>query len=194
MLDFVPDMLATAAQPAIGISGEIAVMGQTVRADAYIDRENGKAEAIISLMGADMYFKYADGSVYVGMGNIDARGTVEELPALTDALLGAVDLGKYADLIRRLMPESLNEVLAMVKSLDVADDRLTLGLNFLTSPVELYTTRADGMISGFGLNVNFDMLGVKFDATADFAVSVPAPREIVLPSGDDYITFTQLAH
>ncbi len=193
MLDFVPDMLATAAQPVIGISGEIAVMGQTVRADAYIDRENGKAEAIISLMGADMYFKYADGSVYVGMGNIDARGTVEELPALTDALLGAVDLGKYADLIRRLMPESLNEVLAMVKSLDVADDRLTLGLNFLTSPVELYTTRADGMISGFGLNVNFDMLGVKFDATADFAVSVPAPREIVLPSSDGYITFTQLA-
>ena len=194
VLDFVPDTLATASKPTLGISGTVVVNGQTVNADAYIDRTDGlKIDAVISCMGVELSVKYADGTVYVGLGNIDARGTADELPALVNALLDTLDLGKYADVFRMLIPQSLNDVTAMIKSLDVSDDRITLGLNVLTSPVKLYATRADGMINGFGLGIDFDMLGIKFSAAADFGITSPDAREIELPSGEKYITFAQLA-
>ncbi|MDE6401085.1 MAG: hypothetical protein K2L54_00555, partial [Clostridiales bacterium] len=194
ILVFLPDLIATATRPTLDISGQIVAMGQTVNVDAYIDRTNGlKVEAVLSVMGADLSVKYVDGTVYVGLGNIDARGTAEELPTLVNALLDTVDLGKYTDLIRMLMPKSLNDVVSMIKSLDVSENEITLELNFLTSPVTVYAKRGDGIIAGFGMGIDFDMLGIKFDAAADFDVSAPEAREIELPSGDDYISFAQLA-
>lgn len=193
-LDLVPDLLATAMQTTYGVSGNVTAMGQTFDVTAYVDRTDGvKADMIITAMGLDISVKYADGIVYVSLGNIDARGTVEELPTLMSAILDVTDLDTYVKLIKRLMPETINEFVSMIKSLEVNDSTVTLGLDFLTSPVTIGLKHENNSLSGITFDMSFNKFGLALDAAADLNVFTPEAREISFPSGDEYVTFTQLA-
>ncbi len=195
ILDFIPDALETLSKPTLGINGRISAMGYDIDITAYVDRTDGlKADATLTALGLDIDIKYVDETVYVSLGNINARGTTDELPALIDAVLGSTgnDLGKYADMIKPLLPTSVNDLIGMVRSLEVTDGTLDIGLRALTVPVSISLERADGMISALGFGINVDMFGIEFDATADLGLTSPEPRDITLPDGD-FVTFAELA-
>ncbi|MCH5161639.1 MAG: hypothetical protein J1G04_06370, partial [Clostridiales bacterium] len=194
LLDFVPDILTLAQSKTFGISGTVTALGQTLGVSAYVDITDGiKADAVISAMGADVSVKYVDGTIYLGVGAIDARGTASELMDLAAPLLGSVDINKYLDIIKLMLPSTVNDFVGMIKSLEVTPEKLTLGVNILTSPITLSLERAGGSITGLEFAFNFDMFGIKLDAAADLDITTPEARKIQLPSGEDYITFAQLA-
>ncbi len=195
VLDFIPDALETLSEQTLGICGRITTMGKDIDVTAYIDRTDGlKMDATLSALGLDIAVKYIDGTVYVSLGNIDARGTTDEFPALINSVLDltGADLGKYADMIKPLLPSSVNDFIGMIKSLEATDDTLAIGLRALTVPVDITIKRADGMISALGLDIAVDMFGIKFDAAATLDVTAPEQRDISLPDGD-FVTFAELA-
>lgn len=196
ILDFLPDILTLAESKTFGLSGTVTTLGQTIDVSAYVDVTDGidkiKADATISVMGADVSIKYVNGTVYVGVGAIDARGTTDELTELVSPLLNSAEATRYLNLIKLMLPSTINDALGAVKSLEVTPEKLTLGLNLLASPVTLSLERANGAITGLEFAVDFNMFGIRLSAGADLDIITPAAREITVPIGDEYISFAQL--
>ena len=194
-LDFIPDLITTLQQKTLFVSGTVTVAGNDIGVSAYIDRNDGfKIDGVISALGLDIAVKYADGNIYASLGNINVRGTADELPVLINAVLEltGTDMNKYADVIKLLMPSTLSDFIGMVKSLEVTDDRLDIGLGVLTIPIDIGVTRGDGAVTGIDLGVKVDMFGIKLDAAAKLKIEAQTAHETELPSGE-FISFEQLA-
>ncbi len=197
ILDFIPDALSTAEEKTFEINGSIALNGSEIGISAYIDTTDGiDVDAVLSVLGLDISIKYTDGILQAEFMGIKVRGTADELSELLATLLDTVelDIGKYIDLLSGLMPTSLNDLVGMIKSLDVTDNALELGLNVLTVPIRITLGRGGGRLTDIGLTANVDMFGIKLDAAADFALSYPAPRRVELSDGEfiSVSAFTEL--
>lgn len=196
VLDFLPDILTLSESKTFGLSGTVTALGQTLDISAYVDITDGvdkvKVDAMVSVMGADVSLKYVDGMVYVATGAIDARGTTDELTELASPLLNSAEAKKYLNLIKLMLPSTVNDALSAVKSLEVTPEKLTLGLNLLASPITVALERANGTITGLEFAVDFNMFGIRLNAAADLDITTPEAREIALPEGEEYISFAQL--
>ncbi|MCH5165970.1 MAG: hypothetical protein J1G01_06180 [Clostridiales bacterium] len=193
VIDILPELLNTASQTIYGVSGTVSAMGQTFGVDAYIDRTDGiKADAVISVFGIDISVKLVNDAVYVAIGNIEARGTLEDLPELIDAVTALTDLGRYVELIKQLLPTSVNGYISMLKALEATDEYVKLEMNILTAPATLQILRKDGAIGGVKLDFDFDKFGIKLDVAADLELSSPETREIEIPSNDTFISLQEL--
>ena len=194
LLDFVPDIAATAMQKTYGIDGTLTLNDMTVGLSAYVDRTEGvKAEATLNVAGIDVLVTYVDGTVYATALGVNVRGTIEELPQLLTALLDVTGFNKYEKLFKAMLPSSVNEIAEMLDTVSVNDNSLDLGLNFIGMPINLTLTRADGKLSSLALGVNVDLFGVKADIAADLNISEPALREVIAPETNDALTFADLA-
>ncbi len=192
---FIPDILATALQKTYGIDGKISVNGCDIGVSAYIDRTNGLvADAVISVLGLDISVKYADNVLFVGIGNIKVRGTSDDLPLLIDsaAKLFGTDLGKYADVLKLLLPTSLNDAVGIIRSLTADGNSLKAEFKFLTIPVAVSLTRADGRLNAVGINADADIFGFKLEADAELKLSEPERKTVSIPT-ENCITFGELA-
>lgn len=191
--DFISAAAATFTQKTFGIDGTVNVNGTDIGLSAYIDLTDGvKADGTVSIFGMQLSVKYADDILQIECGDIKVRGTADELPELLSAVLDLADFGKYTDLLKGFIPSTLNELVGMVRKLDVTEDRLTLGLNVLTMPIDIELTRKDGLLSGLTLDASVDMLGIKADASVDLAITYPEKHDVVLSDGE-FITVSALA-
>ncbi|MBD5131862.1 MAG: hypothetical protein HDT28_04640 [Clostridiales bacterium] len=194
-LDFIPDIIKTATSKTFGVSGNIAAQGATVGVTAYIDTTDRiTADAVLSMLGVDLSVKYVNDVVYVKVGNIDARGTAEDLPDLLKAIqaISGMDVDALVKTLKTIMPTTLSEYTNMLNSLTVTDNELGIGLKFLTAPIDIKLTRDDGKLSGVNFGIDFDRFGIKVNASADLALAYPEPRAVEVPTGAEYITFAQL--
>lgn len=194
MLDFVPDIIATAMQKTYGIDGTFTLNGLTADLSAYIDRTDGiAAEAHIGVAGVDVAVKYVNEYIYVNIGGINVRGTVDELPALLDALLKTSGLDKYMSLIKALLPATVNGYAKMLNTITTDGNRLDIGLDFIGIPIDLRLDRADGKLSKLGLDVNVDMFGITASVAAELDISCPERRAVTAPTATEFATFDTLA-
>ncbi|MDE6029184.1 MAG: hypothetical protein K2F90_02540 [Clostridiales bacterium] len=192
MLDFVPAALATANQTTYGVDGTLTLNGTTVGLNAYVDRTDGiTAEAALTVMGVEVLVKYVDGTIYAQTDGAKVRGTIDELPQLLDLLLDSIDttdFAKYEKLLKAMLPSSVNQIVDMLKTVEVTDDTLNIGLSFIGMPIDVTLTRADGKLSSLALGVNVDLFGIKADAAVDLKLSQPAKRTVTAPAdADEYI-------
>ena len=194
VLDFIPDAISTFTQKRFGIDGKISINGMDFGVSAYIDVENGiKADAVLSAFGLDISVKYADDTLLVALGDIKVKGGKDELPELLDAVLDLIDINKYTGLLSGFIPKSLNAAVGMVKTLDVSTNKLTLGLDLLSVPVNISLTRGGGYLTGLALDVKADLLGIKLDAAAELTLSHPEKRDVVIPTEGEFISVSALA-
>ncbi|MDE6201736.1 MAG: hypothetical protein K2M47_07700 [Clostridiales bacterium] len=194
MLDFVPDALATAMQTTYGIDGTLELNGITVGLSAYVDRTDGlKAGATLNVGGLDVLVTYLDGTVYASALGVNVCGTMDELPALLNALLDLTDFGKYEKLIKAMLPSSVNQIVDMLDTVTVNGNALDIGLSFIGMPINVSLTRGDGKLQSVALGVNVDMFGIKADVAANLNLSEPNKRDITAPIIDSALTFTDLA-
>ncbi len=198
ILDFIPDALATAQSKTYGVSGTVRVNGTELGVDAYIDRTDGiTLDADVAAFGQKLNIKLIDGEMFASIGNINVRGTADELPALLDAAAKATgaELGALTDflpMLQKLIPTDASTVVGMLKSLSVSDDALTVGVGYMGIPLNLTLRRGDGRLTGVAFDTAVDMFGIKANAAASLELSAPAPRK-VKPNDGEYITLTQLA-
>ncbi|MDE5593582.1 MAG: hypothetical protein K2I75_06590, partial [Clostridiales bacterium] len=194
LLDFVPDIAATAMQNTYGVDGTLTLNGMTVGLSAYVDRTDGlKAEATLNVGGMDVLVKYVDGTIYANALGVNVRGTTDELPELLEALLDVTGFAKYQKLLKALLPSSLNQIAEMLESVSVDGNSLDIGLQFIGMPIELTLTRADGKLKSLALGVNVDLFGIKANVAADLNISEPSVREVTAPTTDSALTFADLA-
>ncbi|MCH5156056.1 MAG: hypothetical protein J1F69_05555 [Clostridiales bacterium] len=196
MLDFVPDIVSTAMQTTYGIDGTVTIDGLTATLSAYVDRTNGlAAEAVINVLGIDVTVKYVNEVIYIDACGVAVRGTIEELPTLLDAALDLIDFGKYQSMLKLIMPTSVNQIVQMLDSLTVDKSSLEVGLKFINNPINIKLTRGNGKLQSlaFSADIDMDMFGIKADLAAELNISEPSKRNVVAPTGKDFLTFTDLA-
>ncbi|MDE7106968.1 MAG: hypothetical protein K2O39_01450, partial [Clostridiales bacterium] len=194
LLDFVPDIAATAVQNTYGIDGTLTLNDMTVGLSAYVDRTEGlKAEVMLNVGGMDILLKYIDGTIYANALGVNVRGTIEELPDLLDVLLDVTGFGKYEKLFKAMLPTSVNQIAEMLDSLSVNGNSLDIGLNFIGMPIDVTLTRAGGKLSSLALGVNVDLFGIKADIAANLNISEPTKREVTAPTTDGALSFADLA-
>ncbi len=196
VVDFIPDILNTAASETYGISGTVSAMGQSFGIDAYIDRTDGLAvDAVITVLGQDVKVKLLGDSVFIGIGKIDVRGTMDELPVLFDAIepIVGANMGDLMSKLSLVMPSSLTDYIDMLESLNADDDTLDIKLNILTAPAELTLSRSSGRLDGLKFDYEFDKFGIYIDAHAALNISAPDRRAVIAPDGKNFITFAELA-
>lgn len=197
VLDFVPDGVNTALGKTYGISGTAEINGYKLGVDAYIDRTNGLAmDANIAAYGQNINVKLIDERAYIQLGNIKLTGTADELPELINTAIEAmgIDLGKLdstVSVIKMMLPKTVADYINMIDSLKTDGNSLTVGLNFLTVPIDVRITRNDGKIDGAYIDVNTNAFGIVINADIDLAITTPQPRPIA-PNGN-YITATELS-
>lgn len=178
--DFIPAAMHTAMGSTYGITGSINVNGLTVGIDAYLDREDGiKADASLSVLGQNLDIKYINDTLYAKLGNLGVKATAEQIPTLIDALseLITLDTSKL-DMLLKLLPDTVDEWLGTVQSLDVTDSSLSVGINIIGIPVNIELKKNADALIGLYASINVNMFGVKLDATVDLAVTSPEKREV----------------
>ncbi|MDE5563049.1 MAG: hypothetical protein K2J01_05840 [Clostridiales bacterium] len=194
MLDFVPDIAATAMQNTYGIDGTLTLNDMTVGLNAYVDRTNGlKAEATLNVDGIDVLVKYIDGTVYATALGVNVRGTTEQLHTLLDVLLDGTDIEKYQKLLKAMLPSSVNQIMEMLGTVSVDDNSLEIGLSFMGMPINAKLTRGDGKLKSVALGVNVDLFGIKANVAADLNITEPTRHEVTAPTTTDALTFADLA-
>lgn len=193
IIDFVPDILAFAAQETYGIDGTVTYNGMTVGLSAYVDRTEGSAEAVLSVLGIDVSVKYVDGIIYIDTCGLAVRGTVDELPALLDAALELTDISKYQSLLKAMLPSSFNQIADMLETLTVDDTSLNVGLKFLGMPIDISLTRGDGKLQSVALSANVNLFNIKADIAADLYLSNPDAHKVKPTTASEYLTFADLA-
>ncbi|MCH5161682.1 MAG: hypothetical protein J1G04_06590, partial [Clostridiales bacterium] len=124
---------------------------------------------------------------------LSVRGTIDELPALLDAALGSVDMSKYTNVLKAMLPSSVNQIADMLNSLSVDDAKLNVGLKALNMPVDIELTRGDGKLKSVALAVKVNLLGIKADVAARFDLSNPKAHTVTPPTATEYLTFADLA-
>lgn len=194
-LDFIPTALGTVMNNgAYGIKGTVTVAlpsasaagtAQSFGIDAYISRGDGfdldglAADAVITALGQDVSVKYKDATTYVGIGNIGIKAANADLPQLisTVAELVGADLSA-TDYIKMLLPRTIEDALNMVDSLEAKNGTLKIGLKFMGIPIDATLSQANGVLTGFSLDVDSEILGNKIKLAVDLDITTPAPREI----------------
>lgn len=199
MIDFVPDALATALEKTYGVNGTVTAYGQTVGVNAYIDRADGSIDATLTALGQNIGIQYVNDKIYVSVGNIKAAGSLDELQKLASAVAKIADidtesLNSMLPMLKALIPSTVGDILSMLDSLEVNGNTLKAKLNVIAVPIDVTVTRGNGRITGLSLDAKVDMAfgkqAIKFDASADLAVSNPQKRPVT-PEGE-YVTFAQL--
>lgn len=187
IVDFISDALDTAlGGTTYGISGDVTINGTTLGIDAYIDRTDGEvtADGTVSAFGLSVGFEYIDNTVYLEAGNIKLAAEISDLPALIDAIGKIVDLDTIDfELIKSLLPKTIPEMIDVLDSMTVTNDKLSVGLKLIGIPVDLELTRGDGLLTGLKADVAIDMFDIKLDLAADLAITRPE-RHTVAPSGE----------
>lgn len=194
LLDFVPDIAATAVQNTYGIDGTLTFNDMTIGLSAYVDRTDKlTAEVTLNVLGLDVLVKYIDETIYATALGVDVRGTAEQLPTLLDALLDGTDFDKYKKLLKALLPLSVNQIVDMLDTVAVNDNSLEIGLSFMGMPINAKLTRAGGKLKSVALGVNVNLFGIKANVAADLNITEPTRRQVTAPTTTGALTFDDLA-
>lgn len=197
LIDFIPDIAATATRKTFGIKGDISVNDIALGVDAYIDIADGTAaEATVTVNGLPVVIRYLGDEFYASIGDITVKGKADQIPELVEALKpiigNSLDINGTLEKLKAMLPSTLNSYLSMIKNISATDTTLAAELNVLTVPVSLSLTRADGALSGAEFAAKIDLLGIKLDAALDLDLTYPTRRTISAPAGE-YITVSELA-
>lgn len=197
LIDFVPDIAATATRKTFGIKGDISVNDIALGVDAYVDITDGTAaEATVTVNGLPVAIRYLGDEFYASIGDITVKGKADQIPELIEALKpivgNSLDIKGTLEKLKAMLPATLNSYVSMVKNISATDTTLAAELNVLTVPLSLSLTRADGALSGAEFSAKIDLLGFKLDAALDLDLTYPTRRTISAPAGE-YITVSELA-
>lgn len=188
VLDFIPDGANTALGTTYGISGSISAFGTDINiADMYIDRSDSadiKVDATLDALGARVGVKYVGGEIYATLGGTAVHAAMSDLPALLEllkAFTNSDELGMLSKLTA-MLPKDINGIIGTLRTLDVTDSALTVGLKIAGMPTKIVVTRADGRLDGLKLDLEIPLIGKKLKVAADLAITAPQKRDVAAPS------------
>lgn len=196
VLDFLPDGANTALGTTYGISGSISALGADIEIkDLYIDRSDSadvKADGTISVLGADVGIKYVGGEIYAALGGTEVHAALGDLPELIELVKTFVNTDDF-DLLSKLtafMPKDVEGILGLVRTLDVTDRELTVGLKTAGMQAKIALTRADGRLDGLKLDLDITLISKKLKIAADLAITAPQTNQVAAPT--EYVEASDL--
>ncbi len=188
VLDFIPDALETALGTTYGISGKISALGTDIEiVDAYIDRSDSadvKADATLAVLGAKIRVKYVGGEIYADLGGTTVHASKDDLPKLIELVKQFVgdDGLDMLSTLASLLPKDVDGVIGTLRTLNVTDSKLTVGLKIAGMPTKITLTRANGRLDGLKLDLEVPLIGKKIKVAADLAITAPQKKEVAAPT------------
>ncbi len=203
-LDFIPDAINTINSSTYGISGTIKFNDYSLDVDAYIERDDDgiTVDATVRAFGLNIGIKYVGGEIYVTLGNIAVHATMQDLPAIKALLSEFGDFDLKAELgidkleellnieidlenpetLKKLLPQTVTEWIAAVRSLEVTENSFDLGVRLATMPISIGLTREGGKLSGAKLGVDLVVFDKVSKFSADLDIDTPQKKQIAPPS------------
>ncbi len=203
-LDFIPDAINTINSTTYGISGTVKFNDYSLGVDAYIERgDDGiTVDATAHAFGLDLGIKYIDGEIYVSLGNVAVHAAAKDLSEVMELLKGLGDFDLKTELgidklekllnveidlndpetLKKLLPQTVTDWIAAIRSLEVTESTLDLGARLATMPVSVGLSRADGKINGIKLGVDLVVFDKISELSVDLDVSTPQKKQVTKPT------------
>lgn len=192
LLGFVPDAISTALGKTYGIAGTVSLGGTSIGVDAYIDRTDGvTADVALDVLGAGVSVKYVNDTLYANIGGIGVKATAAELPDLIGAMTDAIGVDSdLLDLVLKLLPDSVQGWIDAVKTLDVSESKLDVGLSLLGMPVNISLCRDAGRLSALSVKAELGILGKTLKASIDLHITAPEQKQVTATGA--YVEFADI--
>ena len=195
VFELVPEIADVALETRYDISGTLEYNDTAVGVEAYIDRTDAsdvKARATLDCNGIKPVVTYAGGNIYVELGSVKLKATVDEITDLVKYITELTDFEldpKLLSTLKSLLPATVTDVISMIFDLSVADGRLELGLKRMAVPVDVALSASDGKL-GVDVAVKTDKFGFDIDAGISLAMTAATERDIS-PVGE-YVSVSAL--
>lgn len=176
---FIPDAIDTITGGAIEIKGDLSVADTNIELDLYTDLTDLSAPIVdgtVTVMGLDVSVKYADGNVYLQVGNIKLKTAISDISELIP-LIAELAGSKLPNVdLKSLLPSGIDGWLAALRAIHATDDTLDVSLG-LFGNIDLSLSRANGILGDISLDAQIDLpmlndvLDVKLDVSMDRATA-----------------------